>query len=185
MDGPAADSPAVDTAPARPRPAGPGPLAPESAAFAPFGPGPFPVDDLAAGESVAAAPVRPAGRRPRRPARVRSRATVRHVDVLTVARVSVVFYLVVIVVFVVASLFLWLAADAFGTLPSIEKSVRSLFSLKSFRLHPGTVALYTAAAGVVIAVAGTLWNILLALVYNLIADVVGGVRVELESFTKE
>ena len=121
----------------------------------------------------------------RRPGRRRSRATIRHIDVLTVLRVSLIFYLVVLIVFVVASLFLWLAADTFGSLPSIEKSVRTLFSLKSFTLHPGAVAFYTGASGVVLAVAGTLWNVLLAFMYNLIADVVGGVRVELESFTKE
>ena len=136
------------------------------------------------GGPSAGGPFGPPGAR-RRPGRRRSRATIRHVDVLTVLRVSLIFYLVVLVVFVVASLFLWLAADTFGSLPSIEKSVRTLFSLKSFTLHPGTVAFYTGASGLVLAVAGTLWNVLLAFMYNLIADVVGGVRVELESFTKE
>lgn len=124
-------------------------------------------------------------RRARRPTRVRTRATIRHLDIMTVIRVSVLFWAVVLITLVVASVLLWTFADAFGTLPSIQKSVRTLFSLKSFQLHPGTIAMYTAAAGVVIAVAGTLASIVLALIYNLIADVVGGVRVELESFTAE
>jgi hypothetical protein len=124
-------------------------------------------------------------RRDRRPARVRSRATIRHLDILTVIRVSVIFWLVVLVAFIVASVLLWTAADAFGSLPSIEKSVRTLFSLKSFTLHPGPVAAYTAAGGSVIAVAGTLATIVCAVIYNLIADVVGGVRVELESFNRD
>ena len=127
----------------------------------------------------------PSPRAGRRPARARSRVVLRHVDVGTVVKVSVLFYLVVLVVIVVAAVLLWLAADAFGTLPSIEKSVRTLFSLRKFQLHPGPVALYTAAAGVLIAIVGTLANILLALIYNLIADTVGGVRVELESFSRE
>lgn len=117
--------------------------------------------------------------------RSRSRATLRHVDVKSVAKVSLVFFLLVLVVIVVASVLLWFAADAFGTLPSIEKSVRTLFSLKSFKLHPGAVAMYTSAAGVVIAIAGTLASILLALIYNLIADAVGGLRVDLDSFGSE
>jgi hypothetical protein len=128
------------------------------------------------------------GRRRRagpRPVRARSRATIRHVDVLTVARVSAVFWLLVIVAVVVASIMLWAFADAFGALPSIEKSVRTLFSLKSFKFHPATVALYTAGAGIVLAVAGILASILGAVIYNLIADVVGGVRVELETFTRD
>lgn len=116
---------------------------------------------------------------------MRSRATIRHLDIMTVIRVSVIFWLVMLVALVVASVLLWTFADAFGSLPSIEKSVRTLFSLKSFTLHPSTIAMYTAAGGLVIAVAGILANIVLALIYNLIADVVGGVRVELETIVPE
>jgi hypothetical protein len=118
----------------------------------------------------------------RRAAQVRSRATIRRVDVWTVAKVSIIFYLIVLLVVVVASVLLWYAADAFGTLSSFEKSIRTLFSLKSFTVHPGTVAFYTAAVGAVIAIAGTIANILLAFIYNLISDLVGGVRVEIDSY---
>jgi hypothetical protein len=124
-------------------------------------------------------------RRRARRVRIRARATVRHVSVWTVFKVSFVFYLVVLAAFVVASVFLWEAASAFGTLPSIEKSVKTLFSLKTFKVHVGTVATYTAGIGLVIAVAGTLANTLLALTYNLIADTIGGVRVDLESVTRD
>jgi len=121
----------------------------------------------------------------RRAMRSRSRATVRHVDILTVARVSVLFYLVVLCVVVVASVLLWYAANTFGTLPSMEKSIRTLFSLKTFTIHPTEVAEYTSGFGLVIAVAGILANIILALIYNLIAEVVGGIRVEVESYPSE
>ncbi|HET6874697.1 MAG TPA: DUF3566 domain-containing protein [Acidimicrobiales bacterium] len=124
-------------------------------------------------------------RRGRRPTRIRSRATIRHLDIMTVIRVSLIFWTVMLIALVVASVLLWTFADAFGSLPSIEKSIRTLFSLKSFKLHPSTIAMYTAAGGLVIAIAGTIANIVLALIYNLIADVVGGVRVELETFTAE
>ncbi len=127
----------------------------------------------------------PPGRPARRPGRARTRMVLRHVDVGTVAKVSVMFYLLVLVVIVVAAVLLWVAADVFGTLPSIEKSVRTLFSLRKFQLHAGAVALYTGAAGVLIAIVGTLANIVLALIYNLISDTVGGIRVELESFSRE
>jgi hypothetical protein len=143
------------------------------------------VDPLAERPVPDVAVAGPRRRRAHRPARIRTRATVRHVDMLTVVRVAVVFWLVVLVALVVASLLLWTAADAFGSLPSIEKSVRTLFSLKSFSIHPGAVAGYTALVGIVIAVAGTLATIVLAVIYNLIADVVGGVRVELESFNRD
>ena len=116
---------------------------------------------------------------------MRTRATVRHIDIGSVLRVSVVFWLLILVALVFASLLLWLFADAFGTLPSIDKSIRTLFSLKSFALHPGAVALYTAAGGVVIAIAGMIGTVIFALIYNLIADVVGGIRVDLESVSAE
>ena len=121
----------------------------------------------------------------RRPTRIRSLATVRRLDMMSVVRVAFVFWLVVLIALVVASLMLWVFADASGSLPSIEKSIRTLFSLKAFKIHPASVALYTAAVGVVIAVAGMLATVVMALIYNLIADVAGGVRVELESVTSE
>ena len=102
---------------------------------------------------------------------------VTRLDVYSVAKVSIVFYLILLVIFVIASVFLWLVADAFGAVDSIQRSVRSLFDLKSYVLHPGTIALYTSAAGAVLAVAGTIANVLAAVIYNLISEVIGGVRV--------
>jgi hypothetical protein len=98
-----------------------------------------------------------------------------------VARVSLVFYFLVAIAVLVASVLLWYAANAFGSLTSIEKSVRTLFDLKSFTLHVGRVAEYTALGGLVLAVVGSLVNILAALTYNLICDIVGGFRIEVES----
>jgi hypothetical protein len=106
---------------------------------------------------------------------------VRHIDIWTVVRVSLIFYLITAVILVASSLLLWYAADAFGTLPSIEKSIRTLFGLKSFKIHPGIVAGYMALAGIVLSVAGAAANVLGALIYNLISDVVGGIRIELEA----
>ena len=120
-------------------------------------------------------------RRPRRrvvPAR--TRATVRHLNILSVIRVSIIFWMVMLTAVVVASVLLWIFADAFGSLPSIEKSISTLFSLKSFKLHPGQVAFYTFLGGLVISIAGVFANVLFALIYNLIADVVGGVKVDLD-----
>jgi hypothetical protein len=101
---------------------------------------------------------------------------VRHFDVWSVAKISLAFYLLLLVAFVAASVLLWYLADAFGAVTSIEKSARTLFSLKSVKLHPAAVAEWTAAGGAVLCVAGTLLNILAALTYNLISDLVGGIR---------
>ena len=111
------------------------------------------------------------------PAAPPSVRTLTHLDLHSVARVSALFYGVVLVVMVVASVLLWFIADAAGAVHSIDRSVQSLFGIKSYSLHPGVVAMYSCAAGVVVAVAGTAFNVLAAAVYNQVAEVVGGVKV--------
>ncbi len=143
------------------------------------------VGPVAARDAAAGLDAKRRSRRKVRRQRTRSRMTVRHVSVVTVGKVSLIFYLLVVAVIVVASVLLWYAANAFGTLPSIEKSIKTLFDLKSFTLHPTTVAKYTAAAGGVIGVAGTIANILAALMYNLICDIVGGIRVDVEAEARD
>jgi hypothetical protein len=101
---------------------------------------------------------------------------VRHLNVWTVAKVSFIFYLLLFGAVVVASVMLWYIANAVGAVQSIEKSIRTLFDLKQFTLHPSEVAAYTSAGGGVLALLGTLGNILAALMYNLISDLVGGIR---------
>ena len=102
--------------------------------------------------------------------------TVRHLDVWSVAKVSFIFYLLLFGAVVVASVMLWYMADAFGSIQSIEKSVRTLFDLKTFTLHPSEVAEYTSMGGGALALLGTIANILAAIMYNLISDLVGGIR---------
>jgi Transmembrane domain of unknown function (DUF3566) len=157
------------------------PPQPEIADLAPAAPA-FTAEQALAAASLAVTEGRDRRRRSRRGVeRIRSRVTIRHVDVSTVARVSLVFYFLVAIAVVVASVLLWYAANAFGSLTSIEKSVRTLFDLRTFTLHVGRVAEYTAAGGLVLALVGTLFNVLAALTYNLICDIVGGFRIEVES----
>lgn len=111
--------------------------------------------------------------------------TVSHVNITTVIRVSLMLYLVFLAVIVLAAMLLWVAADQTGVLTSIDKSVRSLFSLKQFVLRASAVAEYTAAGGAVLAVAGTLANVVAALIYNLIADIVGGISVRTVTIVAE
>ena len=85
-------------------------------------------------------------RKARRPQWAQSRRTVRHLNVWTVAKVSLAFYLMLLVAVVIASVLLWYIADAFGSIDSIEKSVKTLFDLKSFTIHPESVAIYTRSA---------------------------------------
>ena len=109
------------------------------------------------------------------PETVRSRQVIRHVGTFTVLRVSFVFYLLGLIVVLMAGAALWNVASSLGTINSIDKSIRTLFDLKSFTLRPLPVLAYGAGIGGVLVVLGTLVNVVIAVLFNLISDVTGGV----------
>lgn len=114
---------------------------------------------------------------------VRARRLIRRIDVITVFKVSVAFYAVAVLTLLIAGIVVWNVADAFGLISSIQKSVRTLFSLKSFTLHAGSVFGWSLAIGAVLCVFGALLNTLMAVIYNLLSDVVGGIQVVVVSET--
>jgi hypothetical protein len=106
-----------------------------------------------------------------------SRRLVRRIDTWTVFKVSFVFYLLALVILVVAGIILWNVAEAFGTIASIQKSAKSLFDLSHFVIKPIPLLEYTTGGGAILCVLGTVVNTVVALLYNLISDVIGGVQV--------
>lgn len=108
---------------------------------------------------------------------IHSRRIVRKLDVWSVFKVSFIFYFCVLVVMVAAGAGIWNVAAAFGVVNSIDKSVRSLFALKSYRLHPMTALVWGSAIGTALCVLGVVVNMLAAVFYNLISDMVGGIQV--------
>lgn len=101
----------------------------------------------------------------------------RRIDVWTVLKLSLLFYLCVLLVVLIAGIVLWNIASAFNVITSVQKFVRSIFDLQTFVLRPTVVLESAAAGGVVLALLGTGANVLAAVLYNLISDVVGGVQV--------
>lgn len=96
-------------------------------------------------------------------------------------RVSFLFYFLAMVVTLLAGVALWNVASALGTITSIDKSIKTLFDLKTFTLRPLPVLAYSAAAGAVLVVVGSLVNVMIAVVFNLISDVTGGLAVRVVS----
>ena len=123
---------------------------------------------------------RPTVRRGRKaaplPAR-RVRRVVRKVDTWTVLRFSVLFYLCLLVVLVVAGCLLWAAASSAGIIHNIENFIKDLFALDSFHFNPANILEGTVFGGLVLVLLGTGINVLAAVIYNLISDVVGGIEV--------
>lgn len=105
------------------------------------------------------------------------RLVVRRVDVWTVFKVSLTFYLVLLAVVLAAGVVAWNLAGTLGLLRDITDAARSLGADRRFVLHPLAILADSAGLGALLVAVGTALNVLAAALYNLIADVVGGVQV--------
>ena len=102
---------------------------------------------------------------------------VRRIEPWTVLRFSVLFYASLLVVFVVAAVLLWAVASVTGVVDNIETFIKELFALDSFRFVAIDLLLGTVLGGAVLVVLGTGLNLLMAVLYNLVSDVVGGIEI--------
>jgi len=108
----------------------------------------------------------------------RVRRVVRHIEPWSVLKVSLLFYLCLWLIFVLAGVLLWSFAESSGTLDQIEELVEKLFGLdeeKEF-WSGGVIFRAYAITTLVLSIAGITFNVLLAVLYNLISDLTGGVR---------
>lgn len=125
------------------------------------------------------APVPIAARVPRvlgRKPRVRKvTRVVRYVDPWSVFKVAIVANLVLYVTLLTSGVLLWNVAHATGTVDNVERFFES-FGWQSFEFNGGELyhAAWTAGLFGVIALTG--FAVLLATLFNLITDLVGGVR---------
>lgn len=105
------------------------------------------------------------------------RRVVRHVDPWSVLLLSLGFYLCLFVVLLVAGCVLWAIASATGTLGNIEGAIKDLFAFESFAIDGPKVFRASVLGGLVLVIAGSALNVLLCTLFNLISDLVGGIRV--------
>lgn len=115
--------------------------------------------------------VRGQGRVPAR----RVRRVIRRIDPVSVLKLSFFFNLCVFAMFLVAAVLLWSAAIGSGSTDRIESFVIDIgfddFELVGTELFRGFVVF-----GGALVVTFTVFAVLLALLFNLISDVVGGIR---------
>ena len=107
----------------------------------------------------------------------RVRRVIRRVDPWSVLRVSLLFYACMLVVGMVAGFVLWAAASTTGLIDNIERFFEELFALESFTINGGLIFRSTFIGGLVLVLLGTGANVLMAVLYNLTSDVVGGVEI--------
>lgn len=102
--------------------------------------------------------------------------TIRDVDAWSVFKVGLVFHAALYAVVLVTGVLLWNVASATGTIDNVENFLES-FGWESFTFKGWELFRSTAILGIFLAALGTgLW-VLGAVVFNLITELVGGVRV--------
>ena len=106
----------------------------------------------------------------------RVRRLVRHIEPWSVLKVCLVLYLCVWGLLVIATKMLWSAADEAGTIAKIESFVEELFALESFEFDSAQIFRIFVLGGLVVVVGGIGITVILAVLFNLISDLTGGVR---------
>jgi hypothetical protein len=107
-----------------------------------------------------------------------SHVVLRRVDPWSVLKLSLLFYLCVCLVLLVAAVVLWMGASAVGVVGNVESFFQDA-GFDGFKFSAGTMLRGFVLGGLILVVAGTVANMLLAALFNLMSDVVGGVRVTL------
>ena len=116
-------------------------------------------------------------RSPRRRPRVRRVSRVlRHVDPWSVFKVAAIFSLATYVSVLTSGVLLWRVADSTGTLANIERWFTQ-FGWETFELKGDEIFSAAWVIGLFLAVGATGFAVLSATLFNLVSDIVGGVRV--------
>jgi hypothetical protein len=116
-------------------------------------------------------------RRSRRPRVRKVNRVVRRIDPWTVFKIAFVLFILLYGVLVVAGVLLWDLANKTGTVDNIQGAVKELFALQTFVIDGKKLFRASWALGAIMAIAGTGLAVTLAVLFNLIADLVGGVRI--------
>nr|QEO74233.1 hypothetical protein [uncultured bacterium] len=132
-------------------------------------------------------PCRRPGRRPRRrlqrsfmPQGRRSRLIIRRVDPWTILKFSVLLYLSMYFVVLVAGIVLWTVATATGVRGNIESFLAELIASDQFKFEAPQILRSSVIGGALLVVIGCAANLLMAVLFNLISDVVGGIGISVE-----
>lgn len=110
----------------------------------------------------------------------RSRLIIRRVDPWTILKFSVLLYLSMYFVILVAGIVLWGAASASGVRGNIESFLGELIAAEDFQFKADQILRSSVIGGAILVAVGSLANVLMAVLFNLISDVVGGIGISVE-----
>ncbi|MEI7882938.1 MAG: DUF3566 domain-containing protein [Actinomycetota bacterium] len=101
---------------------------------------------------------------------------IRDIDPWSVFKVGLVFHFVAYLIMLVALVLLWSVASATGTIDNIQQFMKS-FGWESFEFKGGQLFVNVMILGLLGVVLATALWVLAATIFNLITDLVGGIRV--------
>lgn len=101
---------------------------------------------------------------------------VRRLDAWSVLKVAFIFNLCAYIVAMVAGVVLWRVADSAGVIENVESFIEDLGAFETYRFEPDLIFEAYALGGAVLAVLSTGLIALGAVLFNLISDLVGGIR---------
>ena len=116
------------------------------------------------------------------------RRIVRHVSPWSVFKVSILFYLCLWLIFMVAGVILWKAGSEAGAVANAEKFYAKAVGDKIFELDGRKIFRAMASVGGIFVFASTGFTVLMSILFNLITDLTGGVRIsvlELETVRRD
>ncbi len=104
------------------------------------------------------------------------RRVVRHIDPWSVLTFSVLFFLCLYAALLLSSVLVWNAAVAAGTIEKIESFIRELGDYETYEIDGDVVFRATMIIAGVLTLASSVLVVLLSVVFNLISDLIGGIR---------
>ena len=131
---------------------------------------------------------RPSGdqRRVRRPAAdvwltgrnsARQYATIHRIDPWSVLKYSLVLNFSLVIVTMIAMTLLWAVVQRLGLLDILTQGLAKVELV--FELRPGNIARSVFLLGTLLTIVASAVNVFIAFLYNLISDLMGGIRLEL------
>ncbi len=112
--------------------------------------------------------------------RIRSRKVrrqIRHIDPWSVLTFSVIFHACVFGALLLASVLVWRFADGAGLIENAEDFWAELADKPDFEIDQGVLVRSAAMIAGLLAIASSVMMVLLTVFFNLISDIVGGIRV--------
>lgn len=104
------------------------------------------------------------------------RRTVRHVDPFSVLKLSAFFYAIFLLVWLLIVAVIYSLVESMGLFDAAEDLGRGLVLWEEVNITLGLVERWALLIGIVFGVIGTLVNTLLAVLYNVGSDLLGGLE---------